>query len=163
MGRVYTVPFDEITITALQDLFEIYFPASTYKALKILRQWLNCSDITLPSSAILPIRSRILPSIVTHGTGGTTIATSAIGKNDPGDSNPSFTALANNTTKATTTGTVSWSYDDGFHIYQGHERMFSRPPVIIGGQGQSFVFELLAVPASFSVKFSGGLEVEEIG
>lgn len=160
MGRIYPVTFEEVTVTALQDLFEIYFGASIFKAVRVLRQWLECSDTTLPAATILPIRSRILPSAVTNGTGGTS---ANIGKSDTGDSNASFTAKANNTTKATTTGTPTIEYEGGMHIYQGHEWMFTRPPIIIGGAGASFVFELLAVPASFSVKMSGGLEVEEMG
>lgn len=161
MGRIYTVSFDQITVSALQDLFELFFPASTYKALKILRQWLNCSDTTLPASCFLPIRSRILPPTVTNGSGG---GTAKIGRTDPGDSVASFTAKCNNTVKATTTNlTPEIVYDDGFQLYQGHEWMYDKPPIIIGGQGQSFVMELLAVPGSFSVKMSGGLEVEESG
>lgn len=160
MGRTYNVTFEEITIAAAQDLFELFFPASTYKALKILRHWLSCSDTTLPAATFLPLRSRILPSAVTNGTGG---GTATVGKTDPGDSNASFTAHRNNTTQATTTGTPVIEYEDGFHLFQGHEWMYDRPPIIIGGQAQSFVFELLAVPASFSVKMSGGLTVEEMG
>lgn len=158
MGRIYTVTFEEVSISVAQDLFELYFPSSTYKALRILRQWLECSDTTLPTAIILPLRSRVLPSAVTNGSGGTS---ANIGKG-VGDSSASFTAKANNTTKATTTGTPSIEYEGGFHVYQGHEWMFTRPPIIIGGSGDSFVFELLGVPAS-AVKFSGGLEVEEMG
>lgn len=160
MGRIYTVSFEQVTVSALQDLFEIYFGASIYKSVRILRQWLECADTTIPTAAILPIRSRILPSAVTNGSGG---STANIGKTDLGDAAASFIAKANNSSKASTTGTPSIEYEGGLHIYQGHEWMFTRPPVIIGGSGSSFVFELLAVPAGFSVKFSGGLEVEETG
>ena len=161
MPRTYPVTFEQVTISAAQDLFEIFFPASTYKALKILRMWLNVSDQSaVPAAAFLPVRARILPSAVTNGTGGTS---ANIGKADPGDTAASFTAHANNTTKAVTTGTPNIEHEDGFHDYQGFDHMFDRPPIIIGGQSSSFVFELLAVPAAYSVKFSGGLEVEESG
>lgn len=163
MPRTYPVTFHEVTIAtanAPQDLFEIYFGASIFKAVKILRLWLNCSDIALPPSTFIPIRAKILPSAVTHGTGG---AAATIGKFDTGDATASFTANANNTTQATSTGTASVEYDDAFHIYQGADHMFSRPPIIIGGSGASFVFELLGLPAGFSAKFTGGLEVEESG
>lgn len=160
MPRTYPVTFEEITITAAQDLFELYFGSSIYKSLKILRHWINCSDTTIPAATILPLRARILPSSVSHGSGG---GSASIGKSDPGDANASFTALRNNTSPASTTGTPNIEYEDGFHIFQGCEHMYDRPPIIIGGQAQSFVFELLAVPGSFSAKFSGGILVEEAG
>lgn len=161
MPRSYEVTFEQITIAAHQDLFEVYFGAGVYKALKILQAWLSCADTTMPASTFLPVRARIFGSTVTHGTGG---AAATIKPCDPGDATAAFTANANNTTtQATTTGATEFQYDDGFHLYQGFEKMFPRPPIIIGGQGQSFLFELLAVPAGFSVKMSGGLLVEEAG
>ena len=161
MPRSYEVLFEQVVISAAQDLVEVYFGASIYKSLKILQAWLSCVDTTVPPSTFLPVRARILASTVTHGTGG---GSAVIKPCDPGDSTAAFTALSNNaTTKATTTGAIQFQYDDGFHVYQGFEKMFPRPPQMVGGQGQSFVFELLAVPASFSAKFSGGLLVEEAG
>ncbi len=158
--RAYPVTFEEVTISAQQDLFELYWPSSTYKALRILRQWFSCSDVTLPSGTFLPIRSRILFPTVTNGSGGNT---PNIGKADTGDANNSFAAYCNNTTKATTTGSYSIQYEDGFYLYQGHEFMYDRPPVLVGGSGNVFVFELLNIPSGFSVKMSGGLLVEEMG
>lgn len=160
MARRYPVTFDEITITALQDIFEVYFGSNIFKAVKVLRQWFECSDTSLPTGTFLPLRSRILEATVTHGTGG---GTPNYGQNDPGDTAHSFTAARNNTTKATTSGSSLITYEGGFYLYQGHEFMYDAPPIIIGGSGNSFVLELLAVPASFSVKFSGGLLVEEMG
>lgn len=159
MSRRYPVTFEKVSISAAQDLFEIYFGSSIYKSLKILRQWLEVADPTLPASNFLGLRTRILPSVVTHGSGG---VAANIGSKQSGDSTPSFTAKSNNTTKATSTGTVSIEYEGGFHLYQGHEFMYDKPPIIIGGTGNSFVFELLDAPAT-TILFSGGLIVEEDG
>lgn len=159
MSRRYPVTFEKVSISAAQDIFELYFGSSIYKSLKILRHWFEVADTTLPASGFLALRSRVLPSVVTHGSGG---GTAQIGNTQSGDSAASFTAKRNNTTQATTTGTGSIEYEGGFHLYQGHEFMYDKPPIIIGGQGQSFVFELLSTPAA-AIVFSGGLIVEEDG
>lgn len=159
MGRRYPVTFDEVSITVAQDIFEIFFGSSIYKSVRIIRHWLSVADTSLPASGFLPLRSRILPSTVTNGTGGTS---ANIGNKYGGDSGPSFTAHCNNTTKAVTSGTASIEYEDGFHLYQGHEFMYDSIVEIHGGTGASFVLELLAAPSA-AIKFSGGVIVEENG
>lgn len=155
MGRRYRVIFSEVTVSAAQDLIQITGAAG--KIVKILRQWVDAPATTLPTNQGLSIRSRILPATVTNGSGG---SSPTIYKSDIGDSSASFTAMANNTTKATTNGTAVIVEQGGDNIYAGHDHYYITPPLV--GPSQAFVFELLSTVTG-TVVLSGGVEVEEIG
>lgn len=154
MGRKYRVSFEEITVTAVQDLFEINGAAG--KMLAIRRVAIGASN-QAPTAQMLSLRARFLPATVTSGSGG---AAGTIGKTDPGDATASFTAEVNNTTKATTGGTAVVLGEYGVHVNAGYDEEFARPPIV--GPSQAFVFELLAAPTG-TLKLSGTIEVEEIG
>jgi len=119
-------------------------PQELGKMLRIKSVSLSDVDATAPSTNMqLALRCRYLPATVTNGSGG---GTPAIGKMDPGDAAASFTALSNNTTKATTSGTVAILLEDGCNIYAGYSYPFPAPPVV--GPSESFVFELITAPPS---------------
>src|SRR5260370_22485038 len=105
MSRVYTVQFGTgspsvgVLVSAAQDLIQI--KGASGKMLRILSRWVGADDTTLPTAQMIQLRDRVLPATVTDGSGG---ATPTIFKTDFGDSAASFTVLANNTTKATSTG-----------------------------------------------------------
>lgn len=156
MGRRYTVPFENITVSVPQDLASIIpdfgsFPASTAK---LLRVWLFCTNTTLPTAQQLSLRVRRLQSMVV-GSGG-----SVPGEfpDDPGDAAALYIGRVNDTTKAT--GTPDWKYEFGCYLYTGADLVFSDPPACNGNDG--FVFELLST-VSTPVILSGGLLFEEIG
>lgn len=156
MGRRYNVTFFEQSISVVQDLLQI--KGATGRCLRILRQWLEIDDSTLPAAQFVGLRSRTLLATVTDGTGG---AAATIDPADPGDPAATFTALRNNvTTKATTSSSAKLHYNGGFYVYTGHERMYSSPPVIM--LGESFVFEVVRAPSA-AIIMSGGVEVEELG
>jgi hypothetical protein len=153
MPRTYVVAFENVAISAAQDLVQVKGAAG--KSLRILRQSLACVDSTLPASQTLRLRSQFLPATVTDGSGGSTPTPNPI---DPGDAAASFTAKANNTTQASSSGTATTLEANGCHIYSGYDYAFPRPPVI--GPSESFVFALMAAPAA-STHFSGSVVVEE--
>lgn len=155
MGRIYTVVFEKVTVAAVQDLFQI--KGATGKTLRIKEVSVSCVDATLPTACMLALRCRFLPATVTDGSGGTTPTPQKV---DPGDAAASFTALVNNTTPATTSGTAVKIRDDGCHIYAGYSYAFPKPPEI--GPSESFVFELITAPAASST-LSGTATVEESG
>lgn len=155
MPRTYTVGFDGVSVAAAQDLLQIKGAAS--KVLLIKRVWLGATPTTLATAQGLRLRCRYLPATVTDGSGGTTPTPQPL---SPGDAAASFTALANNTTPATSSGTARLLYPWGEHIYNGENWVFPKPPEIIAST--SFVFELLAAPSA-SVGMSGGCEIEEYG
>lgn len=155
MPRQYTVSFEKVSVSAAQDLIQI---TGSSKLARIRQISLSDVDPTAPSTNMqLALRCRILPATVSNGTGGTS---ATIGKTDLGDSAASFSALANNTGKATTTGTASVVLEDGCNIYGGYSKDFDPPIPII--TGEAFVFELITTPAA-TVTLSGQVIVEEIG
>lgn len=155
MPRVYSVTFEEVAVSAAQDLVQI--KGASGKTLRILRAWWGATDTTLPTSQQVSTRGRFLPATVTDGSGGSSPTPR---KFDPGDAAASFTALANNTTPASTNGTATILLERGDHIYAGMSHSFRNPPVI--GPSESFVFELLSTVTG-TVHLSGGVEVEETG
>lgn len=160
MGRIYTVNFSAVSISAAQDLVQI--KGASNKVVKIRRCWLGPTDTTLVTAQSLSLRTRLLPATVTDGSGGSTPTPR---RADPGDAAATFTALANNTTQATTNGTATICKQNGVHIYgAGGGDVFvwekGTEPIVV--PSTSFVFELLST-VSGTVTLSGGVEVEEIG
>lgn len=155
MPRTYVVAFENVAISAAQDLVQVKGAAG--KTLRILRQSVACVDGTLPASQTLRLRSQFLPATVTDGSGGSSPTPNPL---DPGDAAASFTSKANNTTQASSSGTATTLEANGCHIYSGYDYAFPRPPVI--GPSESFVFALMTAPAA-STHFSGSVVVEESG
>lgn len=155
MPRRYAVAFENVAVSAAQDLFQIKGAAG--KMLKIIAIKLGATNTTLPTAQMLQTRGRFLPVTVTDGSGGSTPTPRPL---DPGDAAASFTALANNTTKATSTGTVTVQHEAGVHIYAGEDYTFPDPPCV--GPSETFVYELLST-VSGTCNFSGKVIVEEIG
>lgn len=155
MARTYSVTFEQVSVSAAQDLVQLKGAAG--KILRVMRQWVGATDTTAPTNQQIAIRSRFLPATVTDGSGGSSPTPQPF---DPGDAAASATANVNSTTKATTGGTASVLQEDGANAFAGYDHAFPRPPII--GPSESFVFELLST-VSGTVHLSGGVEFEEIG
>lgn len=155
MPRVYSVTFEGVSVSAAQDLVQI--KGASGKMLRILRQWVGCTNTTAPTNQQLSLRSRFLPATVTDGSGGSTPTPQPV---DPGDAAATFTSLANDTVKATTNGTAKTLEENSCNIFAGYDYTFPKPPLV--GPSQSFVFELLST-VSGTVTLSGGVLVEELG
>jgi hypothetical protein len=157
MPRIYRVTFENVTVSAAQDLVQIKNASGSNKVLRILRRWISAVDTTAPTGQMLRLRERILPATVTDGSGGSTPTPAKLDQGDPAST---FTAFANNTTPATTSGTAIVVYATGCHIFNGFDDIHDEPPIVI--PTSSYVFELLST-VSGTVHLSGGVEVEEIG
>jgi hypothetical protein len=156
MPRRYVVTFENVSISAAQDLFQIKGAAG--KILRIIGVKLgSCGDTTLQTAQGIETRARYLPVTVTDGSGGSTPTPAKL---DPGDAAASFTALANNTSKATTNGTAITVHEGAFHNFQGEDYTFPDPPIV--GPSESFVYELLST-VSGTCHMSGKVIVEELG
>lgn len=157
MPRTYRVTFEGVSVSAAQDLIQVVGAAG--KIVRVTRYWVGNTNSTLSTAQMLELRCRFLPATVSNGSGGTT---PAFQKLDPGDAAPSVTALANNTSKATTNGTAVVLDEQGVHIYAGCDISFQPGRAPIVGPSESFVFELLSTVVG-TVNLSGGVEVEETG
>lgn len=157
MGRIYRVTFEQVSVSAAQDL--IFIPGATGKMIRILHRWVGSTDTTIAAAQMLSLRERFLPATVSVGSGGTTGITPT--KTDPGDATSSVsTAATNNTSKATTSGTPLVLWENGVHIFNGYDGDLDAPYPI--GPSEAYVFELLS-SVSGTVHLSGGVEIEEIG
>lgn len=158
MPRQYRVTFEGVAVSAAQDLFQITGAAGKIvQPVKVVIKATNQS----PTAQQLQFRIRFLPATVTNGSGGTT---PTITRTDPGDAAASFTALASNTTKATTSGTAAILYEGGEYVFNGLEEVFdglviAQPPI---GPSEALVVELLAAPTG-TLNLSGTILVNEIG
>ena len=149
--------FEKVSVTAVQDLFLIKGAAG--KMLKLLRIAIADVDSTLPTAQQMALRIRFLPATVTDGSGGATPTPRPL---DPGDAAASFTALTNNTTKATTNGTATIIEENGAFLYSGYDYALIKPLYI--GPSESAVVELITAPASSGTwVMSGTCIVEESG
>lgn len=157
MPREYTCTFENVAVSAAQDLFQV--TGASGKMLLIQRVAVNASNTTLPTAQMISLRCRYLPATVTNGSGGST-ATPA--KQDPGDSAASFTCLANNTTKATTSGTAITLKEQPVHVYAGLDYSWRSGTEPCIGPSEAFVFELLST-VSGTVNLSGEINVLEYG
>lgn len=165
MPRLYTVPFGTtspgVAVTLPQDLFQIIGVPG--KVLKLMRVRVTVADTTAPTSQMLQWRMSFLSGTIVNGSGG---ATATIGKTDNGDATPSFTALTNNTTKATGTAMIFYSASD--HVFNGldenNDGTLSKAPPLVATVAApvSMVIELLSTVTG-TVHMSGTAWVQEEG
>ena len=156
MSRVYSVSFENIAVTAAQDLICIT-GASSSKITRIISCNVGATNTTLPTAQMLEIRCRLLGATVSAGTGGNSFTPIKL---DQGDSAASSTGYINATGKATTSGTAYVLFEDAAHIFAGHSITFPSRPIV--SNGEAFVYELLST-VSGTVNMSGSVYFEEIG
>lgn len=159
MPRRYHVSFENVSVSAAQDLLQIKNAASSHKTLRIIRAWWGCTSTTLATAQSTRTRCRLLPATVTDGLGGSTPTPV---KCDQGDAAATFTALANNTTPATSGGTAVILESSGDHLYNGYRSQWDEKSAPTVADGQSFTMELLSTLTG-TAALSGGAEVEELG
>ncbi len=157
MARLYTVNFEAVSVSAVQDLIQII--GASGKILKIRGVKVGATNTTIPTAQMLDLRCRFLPATVTNGSGGSSPTPQKL---DPGDAAASFTAKANNTTQATTSGTAVLLFTWGVHIYAGLDVQFASDQCPVVGPSESFTFELQSTVTG-TVSLSGQVTVEELG
>ncbi len=157
MARVYTVGFENVTISAAQDLIALKGHATAGKIFRVLRVWLGMTNTTLQTAQGLRLNCKVTAATFTVGSGGTAPAINPVDRGDPA---ASFTARANDTTPGTTGAAFKSLVSQGVHNFAGWDWPFKTPPVF--GLLEGFVFELLST-VSGTCAFSGGCEVEEWG
>lgn len=157
-GRLYTIVFENVTVTAAQDLFSA--SGSSGKICRVKRVVLGASDTTLQTAQSLRLRIQFMPKTITLGSGGSAPTPQPV---DSGDAAASFTAHVNDTTVATTSGTASNQVCQGVHNFAGWDFTLD-PPIPFGAQGTSvegIAIDLLST-VSGTCHFSGTAWIEEI-
>src|SRR2546429_1425013 len=99
--RVYKTQFENVTISAVQDIFLL--KAGSANGVELHQIDLSAGGVTSPAE--IRLRLKRLPATVTNGTGGTAPTINAA---DSGDTKAATaTVRANDTTQATTSGTAA--------------------------------------------------------
>lgn len=156
MSRVYTVEFENVSVSAAQDFFEVT-PADdkpcVFKGLFLSQ----ISDVGDAAEEIL--RFRIIRGHTTGGSGGTAPTPTPVKRSDTA---AGFAAEVNNTTIASLGSAVN-VHSDAFNIRVGYQLWWPdgcEPEVTQADT--TMVVRLMAAPAD-AVTMSGTMYVEERG
>lgn len=155
MGRMYTVEFENVSVTAQVDFFELT-PADD-KPLAIHGLLLSQSSDTGDAAEEF-LRIRLIRGHATGGSGGAAATPQPLG---PDDTAAGFTAETNNTTIASVGSPVNL-LSHTFNIRTGLEMFFTPETQPKVHQGQTtLVVRLMAAPTD-ALSMSGTLFVEEL-
>lgn len=154
-GRLYSVSFSGVTISAVQDIFTIIPGSSKIVAI----QSIALGQITQTTVGSLRIRLRYVPATLTAGSGGSTPTPRPV---VVGDAAATATAHANDTTQATSSGTIVDIWNDQWSLLNGFlwaNPIGARPPV--GAPSTAFVLSLDSAPAA-GIVANGTIMFEEL-
>lgn len=155
MGRIYTVAFNNVAITAIQDLFEIVAPADAVVMIHDIHLSQN-TDVGDAAEEVLCIE--LTSGHTTSGSGGS--APTAIPR-ELGDAAFGGTVEVNNTTQASA-GTIVTHYVWNWNIRVGFDKIFTPETRPVLSPSRRVCLELPVAPAD-SVTMSGSITFEEIG
>lgn len=154
MGRLYTVQFTNVAITAAQDLINITATANMALAVHSI----ELGQKTLTAWEAKEVTFKRFPATVTAGSGGTAPTPQKINNGDPA---ATFTARVNDTTNMTTNATAvtiwarTWEFLNGFFWMPAPEER----PILAPSQGMALA---LGTAPSASMTCSGYMLVEEL-
>jgi hypothetical protein len=157
-GRIYTVVFDRVAVTAAQDLFEIQ-PAANKNCKFVGLKLVQSSDYGDAQDEGLTVRIKRIAATATSGSGGTSPTPRLVAATGAA---AGFTAEVNNTTQATSSGTIELLDEDIFIVRQGTLWI---PPERMGMEFINAVFGVIDLPVApaDSLTMSGTLYVAEAG
>lgn len=155
MSRVYAVTFENVTVSAAQDFFEIS-PADD-KPVRLLGLLLSQSSDKGDTEEEL-LRVKVIRGHSTGGSGGTAPTPVPV---SPNDAAAGFTSEVNNTTIASV-GTAVDLLAHQFNIRAGLEFYWTPETAPKANQGNTtIVVRLMAAPAD-ALTMAGTLYVEEL-
>lgn len=157
--RLYVANFEDVAITAAQDLFELL--ASSSSVVRV-HKWtlMQSTDAGDAEEEILPIETVRGDGAVTSGSGGSTLTAQPI---DNGDAAPTTTVEANNTTRlAAGSGTLDNLEKYGWNVRIPLEVLYPPGHLPTISPGDTWTLSLNGAPAD-SITCSGAIWFEEIG
>lgn len=159
MGRIYVANFEDIAVTAAQDLFEIAAPST---GIVVVHKWslFQTTDVGDAAEEILELETVRGDGTVTSGSGGASVTPEPI---DNGDGAAGSTVERNNTTRmAVGTGTLDLLEKYGWNVRIPTEVIYipELRPVIT--PSDRWTLSLNDAPAD-SITCSGMVVFEEIG
>jgi len=155
MGRIYTVTFAAVAVTAVQDLFEVV--AAAGKNCRILALYLaQYSDAKDAEEELLSILLK--SGATTSGSGGSSPTPVPMNVTDAA---AGFSAETNNTTKATA-GTIVTHHADAWNVRVPYQLILPEQMQVELTGSRRFTVELVNAPTD-SITVNGTLYVEEFG
>jgi hypothetical protein len=152
---MYTAVFNNVAVTAIQDLFEIVAPADAVVVLHDIHLSQN-TDVGDAAEEVL--RIELTSGHTTSGSGGSAVTPVPAQLQDSAFGG---TCEANNTTQAST-GTIVTHYVWNWNIRVGFDKIFTPETRPVLAPSRRMCLELPAAPAD-SVTMSGSITFEEIG
>ncbi len=153
-GRVYSVVFSAVAVTAASDLFEIS-PADD-KPVEILGLELGQTSDT-GDAADEQLQISIIRGFTSSGSGGSAPTPVPV---DPAFAAAGFAAEVNNTTVATT-GTTTTLHTSAWNVRAGYIQWFAEGCQPKATQGNTTILVRMTAPAD-SITMSGTLWVREL-
>lgn len=155
MGRMYTAQFTDVTVSAVQDLFELVAPADAIILVHALYLGQR-SDVGDAAEEILSVQ--ISSGQTTSGSGGSAVTPVPI---NFGDAASGVTVEANNTTQALD-GTIVIHHSFAWNIRIPMELIFTPETRPIISPSRRMCVELPIAPAD-AITASGTIVFEEVG
>lgn len=163
LGRAYTLTFANVAISAVQDLF--YIKAAADKPCVIEAMYLanvgGTADAGDAQEELLRVEWLRLPATNTVGSGGSASATGTLNPLIVNDTAASFTGRTNDTTTATTSGTIRTLHADGWNVRVPYVWMPAPEHRFPTANSDAFVIRLNTAPAD-AVSCNGTLYVREL-
>jgi hypothetical protein len=156
VGRIYYITFDEVAVTAQQDLFDV--APATNKPIYVHELKLSQST-EVGDAAEEQLHIRMVRGFATVGSGG---GSATVARQLASDAAASFTARINDTTKAVVGGGVTDIVDtDSWNVRSGLPLIWTPETRIwVTAADTRIVVQLNTTPGD-SVTMSGKLTVEE--
>lgn len=160
LGRVYTAPFVAVAITAQQDLFYIKPAADKICIIEQCRlaNVGGTADAGDAQEEDFDIEFLYVPAAVTASSGGTAPTPQPDLINDAA---AGFTARVNDTTKATSSGTIVVRDVDGWNVRSPYLWLPAPEHRPVVANAAAFVVRLNTTPAD-SITVSGSLKIREL-
>lgn len=159
MGRMHIAEFEDVAITAAQDLFELL--AAATGIIKVHEvEFFQSSDVGDAAEEILELEFVRGDGTVTSGSGGSTVTPQPI---DNGDSAPAAVVEANNTTRmAVGTGVLDAYGKTGWNVRIPYGKIWTPELRPVISPSDRWTFSLNDAPGD-SLTCSGSVIFEEIG
>lgn len=163
LGRLYSFVFENVAVSAAQDLF--YIKPAADKICVIEGVYLSnvggAADAGDAQEELLRLVLNRLPATVTVGTGGSASAAGTLNPISVNDTAPSFTGRTNDTGVATTSGTARTMHADGWNVRIPYVYMPPPEHRVLVANAEAVVFKLLSTPTD-PIQVSGEMLIREL-
>ena len=160
VGRAYAVEFHNVSVSAQQDFFYIKPAADKICVIEriVIANVGGAADAGDAQEELYDVELIRVPATVTAGSGGNSFTPNPLVTNDAA---AGFTARINDTTKATTTGTLLNLHSDGLNVRIPYDYAPMPEHRVQVANAQAVVFRLNTTPAD-AVTMNGTMIVREM-